>query len=86
MALKKQIILTNGVLAQYHRIFQIRKNGTILDLIVESYISKDYREQSSNNFVDMRYYTFNDVEPNVSFESLYDLLKTHEDFQGAEDV
>ena len=86
MALKKEIILSNGVCVEYHRITSLNKTGNVLNIAVLSYVNKYYRDLSLDNYVKTSYYTFENIDLNVSFKSSYDLLKGHEDFQGAEDI
>lgn len=85
MALKKQIILSNGVEINYHRISAIIKTDNKIDITVQSYVNKQYREQSVWNVAKELYYSFEDQTVDYSFSSMYDLLKTHDDFIGAED-
>lgn len=85
MALIKEIILPNGIVTNYHRIHSITKNATSLYITVVSYVSEKYRQLSSSNNVDTKYYTFENDNSNISFEEIYKLLKTTDDFQDSLD-
>ena len=85
MALIKQIVSDKGIPMSYHRIYEIIKTETNLEIVLMSYVSKAYREQANENFVMMKHYTFNTYPLELSFSSLYNLLKEQPDFIGAED-
>lgn len=85
MALKKKIILPNGIPTEYHRIQEIVKVGDMIGATVLSYVSKYYRDESINNHVFMRSYNFQNLSNDISFSSVYELLKTQEEFTDAED-
>lgn len=85
MALIKQIILPNGIETNYHRIQSLTKTNNSLDVTVISYVSKQYREISIDKYAHIATYFFEDIDPNISFTSTYNLLKTLEDFKDAID-
>lgn len=85
MALIKEIVLENGIPTSYHRIADIGKIDNTINVIVLSYVNKDYREQSTINQVKSETYSFDKKENDISFNSMYQLLKTVEPFIGAID-
>lgn len=86
MALQKQITLPNGVTVNYHRIAAIMKTDKKIDITVQSYVTQEYRDLSVWNVVKEFYYSFEDVNIDYSFSSIYELLKTHPDFQDAQNL
>ena len=85
MALIKDITLENGIPTNYHRIQSISKLDKILNVIVVSYVNKNYRTQGIINYVNTQTFSFELENDNVSFESTYNLLKTIDIFNDAED-
>ncbi len=49
MALKKEIIFTNGVQIEYHKIEKIEFDKSKLKVEVKSYTNEDYRNQEKTN-------------------------------------
>lgn len=95
MALKKQIILDNGVATNYHRIVSIN-NITNVTTIIElaSYTSKDKRQEEieaiknttdMNVFINSKYIN-KEYEENFTIERAYEYLKTLDDLKNAEDI
>ena len=101
MALKKEIVLDNGIIVNYHRIVTINKvtnNTTIIE--VASYTSDEKRQeeiealakgQENGEVVPMNIFidtTFLNKEYNETdtIKDLYDYLKTTEKFKDAEDA
>lgn len=94
MALKKEIVLDNGVIIKYHRIVSIN-NITNVSTIIEvgSYTSEEKREeekvaiqnaQSIDVFIDTEYIN-KDYTENMTIEQAYDYLKTLDKFKSSED-
>lgn len=98
MALKKEIILDNGIIVNYHRIVSINKitnNSNIIE--VASYISKEKRQEEidyynsteedkiMNVFISTNYINkeYNETD---TIKDLYEYLKTLDIFKDAEDV
>lgn len=84
MALIKEITLPNGIVTNYHRVANLTKDDNIVTVMVVSYVSKVYRQDSNMNYVNTRYYTFEDIGDDISFEVAYNLLKTNDDFKDSE--
>lgn len=80
MALIKEIILPNGISTNYHRIAEIGKKDNTISVIVLSYVNQQYRELSTDNQVKSEIYSFYATEDNISFNSIYQLLKTIDPF------
>ena len=85
MALIKDITLENGIPTNYHRIQSISKLDKILNVIVVSYVNKNYRTQGIINYVNTQTFSFELENDNISFELVYNLLKTTETFKNAKD-
>lgn len=95
MALKKNIILDNGVMVNYHRIVSINKitnNSNVIE--VASYTSEEKRLEeiesinngtSMNVFIDTSYID-KDYDESETIKDSYDYLKTTDKFEGAEDA
>lgn len=94
MALIKEIILKNGIPVNYHRIVSVN-NITNSESIIEigRYISKAKREEekqallngdSMDIFIDTDYKNV-PYDKNLNVDTAYELLKTDEDYLGAED-
>lgn len=94
MALKKTIILENGIPMNYHRIVEINNivnRGTFLK--IRSYVNEEQRLKEKNK--EIRYsddiyiiddYTVLEYNDKLSIKEAYEFLKTTEKYQGAEDV
>ncbi|MBR3938488.1 MAG: hypothetical protein IKJ67_00745 [Bacteroidales bacterium] len=95
MALKKNIVLDNGVVTNYHRIVSINKvtnNSNIIE--VASYTSEEKRQEEKNAiadgtamnvFVDTTYIS-KEYSENETIQDVYDYLKTTDKFKDAEDA
>lgn len=102
MAIKKQVIASNGVVTEYHRIallsIDVNQQNTIL---IHSYISeagrqieKDYAaglysdvEEGMINFPYVdAQYITTEYDPDMNVSGAYDFIKTLPQFEGAEDV
>lgn len=98
MALKKEIVLDNGITVNYHRIVSINKitnNSNIIE--VASYTNKEKRQEeidyykseeenkSMNVFIDTTYIE-KEYNENETIEDTYNYLKTLDKFKEAEDV
>ncbi len=98
MALKKEIVLENGVTVNYHRIVSLNKLINKSNIIeVASYTSKQKRKEEQNYyvseeqdkqmniFIDTNYINKN-YDENETIEDAYKYLKTTEKFKEAEDI
>ena len=95
MALKKDIILDNGVIVKYHRIVSLNKitnNSNIIE--VASYTSEEKRQEekeaiknskSMNVFIHTTYLD-KEYDETETIEDAYTYLKAREIFKDAEDV
>lgn len=96
MALKKTITNANGVLADYHKISNVRvgkRNNEDSDyavvVVVDSYVSAEIRNKGAN-LIAVRNSksltaTLEEIESKPILTLAYDKLKETEDFKGAED-
>ncbi len=94
MALKKTIILENGIPMSYHRIAEIKNivnNSTML--IIHSYINQEQRNREKNHeirFSDDIYKIIEQVKiaynDKLDIVSAYEYLKTTEKYLDAEDI
>ena len=97
MALKKDIVLENGIVLNYHRVVSIN-NITNQQTIIEvgSYINKEQRDKerawyesnskdNMNVYIITTYYS-KEYDKDLNVDSAYEYLKTLEVFEGAEDV
>lgn len=95
MALKKEIVLNNGVITKYHRIVSINNVTNVCNLIeVASYTSEEKREEEKNAiknseemnvFIDTAYIN-KEYEEDFTIEQAYDYLKTLDKFKDSEDM
>lgn len=95
MALKKEIILDNGVTTKYHRIVSINNITNVCSIIeVASYTSEEKRNEEKsaienseemNVFIDTNYIN-KEYEEDFLIEQAYDYLKTLDKFKNAIDV
>ena len=102
MAIKKQIITSNGVPVEYHRVAMVKidtnQQNTILVL---SYLSEDARkiekDYAAGKYKDVEtgamVFPYTDAQyintkyiSDMSIESAYEYLKTLPMFEGAEDI
>ena len=94
MALKKTIILSNGVPMSYHRISEIQNivNGKT-KLVIYSYVNQEQRDREKNH--EIRYsddiyrttdYAMLDYNDKLTIKDAYEFLKTTEKYDCAEDV
>ena len=96
MALKKEIILNNGIILNYHRVSSVN-NITNKYSIIEVYsyvdeIQRDKEKELEDNTQDdadkvirSKCYT-TEYDKNLNVDNAYEYLKTLEEFEGAEDV
>ena len=94
MALKKEIILQNGVTMNYHRISEIQNvvNGKTT-LVIYSYINEEQREREKNHKImysddiykiaDYMYLDYNDT---LTIKEAYEYLKTTDKYKDSEDI
>lgn len=59
MALKKEIVLTNGVIANYHNISNVNREGGIVKILVSSYANKNQRLEELECNRQIREYDWN---------------------------
>jgi len=95
MALKKEIVLDNGVTTKYHRIVSINNVTNVCSIIeVASYTSEEKREEEKNAiknseemnvFIDTAYIN-KEYEEDFTIEQAYDYLKTLDKFKDSEDM
>lgn len=101
MALKKEIVLDNGITVNYHRIVSLSKITNQSNIIeVASYTSKEKREEekeaikkgqeageaiSTNIFIDTTYINKEYSEDEI-IEDAYEYLKTTDKYKDAEDI
>ena len=97
MALKKDIVLDNGIVLNYHRVVSVNNITNQTSIIeVASYINEEQRNKEKewyetnsqgdmNVFIETKYYSKGyDKELNV--DNAYEYLKTLEDFIESEDI
>ena len=98
MALKKNIILNNGIPVNYHRVVSINKITNNCNIIeVASYISEEKRQEemdyynstdenkSMNVFIDITYIN-KEYDASETIQDVYEYLKTTEKFKDAVDA
>lgn len=94
MALKKEIVLDNGIMLNYHRIGEIQNivNGKT-KLVIYSYINQEQRNREKNReamYYDDIYRITNletlDYNDKLTIREAYEYLKTTEKYKDAEDV
>lgn len=97
MALKKNIVLENGVILNYHRIVSVN-NITNQHSVIEvaSYIDEEQRnkektwyenkeQKDMNVYINTNFYT-KEYEKELNVDSAYEYLKTLDEFAESEDV
>ena len=96
MALKKDIVLDNGIILNYHRVTSVNNITNSSSIIeVSSYINEEQREKerlwyegdcqgSFNVLINAKFY-LTEYNKNLNVDSAYEYLKTLEIFEGAED-
>ena len=101
MALKKEIVLDNGITVNYHRIVGLSKITNQSNIIeVASYTSKEKREEekeaikkgqetgeaiSTNIFIDTTYIN-KEYSEDETIKDAYEYLKTTDKYKDAEDI
>ena len=101
MALKKEIILENGIILNYHRVVSVN-NITNQQSVIEvaSYINEAQREKEKewyeepadweqrgdmNVLIETKFYT-TEYNKELNVDNAYEYLKTLPEFENAEDV
>lgn len=97
MALKKDIVLDNGIILNYHRVVSVN-NITNQQSIIEvaSYINEEQRDKEKewyetksqgdmNVFINTKYYS-KEYDKELNVDNAYEYLKTLDNFKDAEDV
>lgn len=92
MGLKKEIILDDGVIVNYHRIVSINNITNVCNIIeIASYTSKEKRQEEKdaienatemNVFIDTKYINKEYTE-NLTIKEAYEYLKTLDEFKDA---
>ena len=101
MALKKEIVLENGIIVNYHRIVSLSKITNQSNIIeVASYTSKEKRAEeqeaikkgqetgeaiSTNIFIDTTYIN-KEYSEDETIKDAYEYLKTTDKYKDAEDI
>lgn len=96
MALKKEIILDNGIVLNYHRVASVNNITNQTSIIeVASYINEAQRQKEIDWYKatvkgDMKVFINaqfieTDYDKNLNVDNAYDYLKTLEQFKDAED-
>ncbi len=92
MALKKEIILENGIILNYHRIAEIQNevNGKT-KLLIYSYLNKDQRDREKQEKSIAQIYRVGSLEKlnyndKLTITQAYEYLKTIDKYKDAEDV
>lgn len=102
MAIKKQVIETNGIVTEYHRIaliqMEINQQNTIL---IHSYLSEDGRQiekdYANGKYNDIEFGMINwpyvnsqyincDYDGDMTISKAYEWLKSLPEYDGAEDI
>ncbi len=98
MALKKEIILDNGIKVSYHRIVSLNKITNKANIIeIASYVSEAKREEEKAYYASQEpnktmnvaintEYINKEYNENETITEAYDYLKTLEMYNNAEDV
>ena len=92
MGLKKEIILDDGVIVNYHRIVSINNITNVCNIIeIASYTSKEKRQEEKdaienatemNVFINTEYINKEYTE-NLTIKEAYEYLKTLDEFKDA---
>lgn len=95
MALKKEIVLNNGVIVNYHRIVSINKITNLGNIIeIASYTSEPKREEEKqallenkkmNVYIETQFLN-KEYNSNETIDDVYNYLKTLEKFKDAENI
>ena len=87
MALNKTLINNQGVATNYHRVSHVSLRDNNLDCIVESYVSKDYREldRSADNSFFSFHITIEEEESMGIRQLCYTKIKELPEWSDAED-
>lgn len=97
MALKKNIILDNGITLDYHRVVSVNNITNKTSIIeVASYINEEQRnkekewyETNSNEdmnvFIDTKFYS-KEYDKELNVDNAYEYLKILDEFKDAEDI
>lgn len=90
MALKKDIMLPNGIIASYHRIASMSKlTNQLNSILVLSYVNEDIRNRENDiedNLFIMKDVITKSYDEEETISDVYDYLKTLEKYADAEDV
>lgn len=89
MAIKKKIVLENGITTNYHRIVSFNKiiNKSII-IEIASYIDEEKRkgeEDSNNTFINTTYLQI-PYDENMTISDAYDYIKALDNFKNSKDI
>ena len=87
MALSKQIVNEDGITTNYHKVGYVSLQDNTLSCLVNSYVSKDYRNLGRNAASQMFYFEITtEEEESMGIRQLcYTKIKCLEDWIDAED-
>lgn len=97
MAIKKHIILDNGIVLNYHRVVSVNNITNQTSIIeVASYINEEQREKEKKwyeaktqgdmkVFISTKYYS-KEYDKNLNVDNAYDYLKTLDEFADSENI
>ena len=97
MALKKNVVLDNGITLNYHRVVSVNNITNQTSIIeVASYINEEQRnkekawyetnsQEDMNVFINTKYYS-KEYDKNLNVDNAYEYLKTLTEFEDAENI
>ena len=88
MALFKEIVSANGIVSKYHKISKVLVTDEQLRCTVDSYASKEYRDNNCDPVGSKVYkftYTLEEEENNGIRKLCYEKLKEMEEWKDSED-
>jgi hypothetical protein len=89
MALKKEIILDNGIILNYHRIITLQLvTNKYINITTLSYINEETRNEDvlDDKVIITNVYTIENYEEDYNIKRAYEYLKTLPEFENSEDV
>lgn len=89
MALKKEIILDNGIILDYHRIITLQLvTNKYINITTLSYINEETRNEDvlDDKVIITNVYTIENYEEDYNIKRAYEYLKTLPEFENSEDV
>lgn len=88
MALKKEIVLENGIKVNYHRIVNLSLvTNKEINILIASYVDETSREQDflDDKVINTKVFSL-EYEEDFNVDKAYEYLKTLKIFENAEDV